>query len=1140
MTDSKIKAIISAIDVLISGQERDVKLHEESGRIVTELLQHRLICFAQKVSTDAELSAILSDRAPNLLRPPSSDNNPVCLFVHHCLSLLVVLVDLLDNATNASSGEPHAAPVNCLGVQQLKSLRGLLQFVVALGVNPNLLPGVGLALERRTARGALEWCVTSPLLPWQKHRLLVASVRALLACARSPALGSVVLHHHLVDLLAALMQLCHAPIRKISQDVECSEFGTDFVNHLSTTHELSLSLVKCRDAAPPDDRHLMKEMLQDRHKLSVDLCHLLETTYQPLIVRELLLLLSNSFQLKTKNASQVKKTPQWLRNICGQFLTECLLRKGGLAQVTLGIFDAWSVDSSGGLVAEKDWQKCEAFAKIIARAPGAKGVSVESYYERMAPQVAELLCRTHASNADKLVFRVACAILGAMLEEQPQHTSCLVLRNILRPLFSCTRQQGAASSDDIIASEEDIASCIELTHKIVSSVGPGHPVLDALVPVFPVIFEIAVCAENTVSYLRQPCEEILSAVYHSQPSGSSLELLHWCLFNTRSQNPLATVRQDAAFVLGSSGGVQVVHRISPLSDEEWLTHSDKAFLATASIFQQGRLHESCGEFFMSLLKKLTEAVESLVSPETGDSTMSPTLQFEVKSQKLRDNLFLLHLVENFAELTSDALAKNTRSLLEFVVETLSRVTKLSKDSEANSLALQSTLFCLTLISLLTSSEGLAETTNRELWQQCNQCLMTLASSHSVSEIRNMAHQLQLSVASQGAVASPHLKANAGTTATANPQVKTGRLSAIAAGLNIFPVEDGVSVEEGTVASGHPKANAGPRARANPRAKTGQLSAIATGLNIVPVTDGVNVKGATATELTQEQQQQGSVDEEDSVDVKPVVLPNGTKFGQLWCDLHDPAVPVRGHAFIQLRRLLQEGHVEVWEHQDRLLETCDVGVQDEDSYVYLSAIGALAILVEREPDRLLPWLAERLLSESEKLTLEARLNLGEVFVRVTKNFGDMAPKYRNVLVNSFLAAAKHPDPVLRSSAVSNLGELCGKLGYSFRPITQEILSCLRGLMRDPADIVRHAAVLALGCIIKGMGQQIFQVMPHEVKQIYQDLKHLYATTSDSVTRIQAQVAIDELSTATQELLRSQSRMEKRIQILDLQHSSGSEH
>lgn len=1099
MTDSDIKTIISIIDVLISPQEHNGKAEAECGSSFMFLLQQRLACFAKKASADGDLVKILSNHAPHLLQQHSGDN-PLWLFLDHCISLLIALIRILEEASTVPASSPSCdsskrldappAPTSCLGVLQQKSVQGLLQFVVALGINPNLLPGVGLALERRTASSVPE--CSAPLLPWQKHRFLVSSVRALLVCIESPVLCSMVLHHHLVDVLAALLQLCHAPIRKISDASGGCKSEVDLLNHGSAIEKLNLSLAKCRAWVPPDDTHLIKEMLEDRQRLGVDLQHLLGTTYQPLIVRELLLLLSNPSQLTVKKAPVVKRTPQWLRDICGQLLTECLLRKGGLAQVILGIFDAWSVDSSGGLVSEKDWQKCETFAKIVARIPSTKRVTAEDYYQGIASQVVELLCRTQETSMDKVVFRIACAIVGAMLEECPEQTSRLVLKNVLRPLLCCICQEGAASSDsDIIASEEDISSCIELVHKIVSVIDPSHPVIDTLVPVFPVIFEITVCTENTVSYLRQLCEQVLSIVYHGQPAANAVELLHWCLFKAQSLGTFATLRDDVTFALGNSGGVEAVRRQSPISDDEWLTWSDRAFLSAASIFEHGNLQESCAKFFMSLLKKLTAAVESLVSPESSDPVLSPTLQSELYSNDLKNNLFLLHLVENFADLTSESLSKNTGSLLEFVVETLSRVAKLSKSSEANSLVLQSTLFCLTLMSLLMSTEDLAATTNRELWQRGYQCLTALSASHSSLEIRNMAHQLQLSVASQGAATSsqvPSPASSGGVGMSADLQTKAKRqkkLAAIAAGFNIVSMKDG----DDTV--------------------TEQPSR--------PLQGDESAQATTAAS------------EEPSA-------PGETKFGQLWCELHDAMAPIRGHAFIQLRRLLQEGDAETWQHCDQLLESCHSGIQDEDSYVYLSAIQALAVLVEKDLDRRLPWLAEQL--ALGQLSVEARLNLGEVLLRVTKNFGELAPKYRDLLVNSFLAAAKHSDPVVRSSAVSNLGELCGKLGYSFGPVVHEILSCLRGLIRDPADIVSRAAVMALGCIIKGMGRQIFQVMPHEVKDVYRDLKHLYATTSDSVTRVQAQVAIEELSSATQELLRSQLRMEKRIQILDLHDLSKS--
>ncbi|XP_075751696.1 transport and Golgi organization protein 6 homolog isoform X1 [Rhipicephalus microplus] len=1100
MAEEDLKAIIYIIELLISTKRMNVNAQVGSLDL---LLKQRLHHFTEEVTADSNLSRVLFENAPHLLQPCGSENL-YCFFLDHCISLLMLLKNCIDTASMAktpsqlqgSSQQCHAppAPPTCLGALQQKTVQSLLQFVVALGINPNLLPGVGLALERRTVSVVPE-CSTC-LLPWERHRLLVASVRALLVCIRSPVLSSMVLHHHLVDILAALLQLCYAPIRKIASDKN-NKPHYSMESSPSTYDDLNSSLTKCRAGAPPDDASLIQEMLADRECLFADLQYLLRNTYQPLIVRELLLLLSNATKPKVESVSGAKNTPHWLKGVCGQLLTECLLHEGGLAQVILGIFDAWSVDDTGGVVSEKDWKKCETFAKIVARMPSTKVVTVESYYDRISDQVVQLLFRPQGSIMDKIIFRVTCAIVGAMLEEQPQKTSSFVFSKVFRPLFICTCQQGGAlKSNGIIASEEDLGNCIELTHKIVSCLDPNHPILEAMLPVFPVIFEIAVCTENTVSYLRKPCEEVLCAVYHSQPSTTAMELLHWCLFKGTNHLPLATLRDDIAFVLGSGGGVEAIHRSSPMSNDESLKWIDQAFLAASSVFQHGSLKESCTRFFISLMKKLTRAIGDMPGG-TNDSVLSPAAPHnELNSQEVKDNLLLLHVVENFADLLSETLLENNLSLLEFVVETLNRVTQLSKSTEMDSLVLQSTIFCLTLLSLLISTEDMAAGENKEVWQQCYKCLASLAGSHSSTEIRNLAHQLQVSVASQGVAAPPQklsATSNAGCSASQVADDKQARaerqkkLAAIAAGFNILSIDDSLGCEaEAAVAS-----------RQRLGEETAGMAAQSSG---VPLATG------------------------------------STEFEQLWCELHDGVTPIRGHAFIQLRRRLLENSAELWQQRDKLLEACHAGIQDEDSYVYLSAIQALSVLVERDLDHLLPWLAEQL--SLEQLSVEARLNLGEVLLRVTKNIGDIAPKYRNLLLNSFLSAAKHSDQVIRCSAVSNLGELCGKLGYSFVPITQEILNCLRGLTRDPDAMVCHASVLALGRIIEGMGQKIFQVMPDEVKDIYRDLKHLYSTTSDSVTKLQAQLAIENLNAATQKFLCSQPRMEKRIQILDLCSPSGS--
>lgn len=61
------------------------------------------------------------------------------------------------------------------------------------------------------------------------------------------------------------------------------------------------------------------------------------------------------------------------------------------------------------------------------------------------------------------------------------------------------------------------------------------------------------------------------------------------------------------------------------------------------------------------------------------------------------------------------------------------------------------------------------------------------------------------------------------------------------------------------------------------------------------------------------------------------------------------------------------------------------------------------------------------------------------------------------------------------------------------------------------------------------------MPLEIRDIYRDLRHLYEFTTDDITKLQAQQAVEELNFVTQEFLKTKPRLEKRIQILDLNAS-----
>ena len=57
-------------------------------------------------------------------------------------------------------------------------------------------------------------------------------------------------------------------------------------------------------------------------------------------------------------------------------------------------------------------------------------------------------------------------------------------------------------------------------------------------------------------------------------------------------------------------------------------------------------------------------------------------------------------------------------------------------------------------------------------------------------------------------------------------------------------------------------------------------------------------------------------------------------------------------------------------------------------------------------------------------------------------GDMVIQHREPLVQAFLRGARDPDSTLRASSLSNLGELCQRLGFQLGSIVHEVLALSR--------------------------------------------------------------------------------------------------
>ena len=338
-------------------------------------------------------------------------------FVEICLELLKLLkkslVGLLasDSSTDQKTkqkvgkrgNEAPPLPADSLGVHDQKTVLTAIQFVVILGICPNLVSGVGLPVEMRSGFAS----ALNIHCSIKSERRLFECVNTLVDCVAQPSLGALVLSRHLGDILSGLLQICYAPISAYSNG-KSSKTGLTSLNrgHSAANVSENLGDYSCDNGDeacknPPDvskddletkllAEHDSCDQLQpsdlymltpepphmrrnDNHKLFItsserELCaqnlqRILDRVYQPIVIRELLMLQrgpSNAGKQSMKDSSEKKlpgnngkatgnqgmkhsvltsKTPKWMKNVCGQLLSERLMKPNGVKAVLLAFLE---------------------------------------------------------------------------------------------------------------------------------------------------------------------------------------------------------------------------------------------------------------------------------------------------------------------------------------------------------------------------------------------------------------------------------------------------------------------------------------------------------------------------------------------------------------------------------------------------------------------------------------------------------------------------------------------------------------------------------------------------------------------------------------------------------------------------------
>ena len=254
-------------------------------------------------------------------------------------------------------------------------------------------------------------------------------------------------------------------------------------------------------------------------------------------------------------------------------------------------------------------------------------------------------------------------------------------------------------------------------------------------------------------------------------------------------------------------------------------------------------------------------------------------------------------------------------------------------------------------------------------------------------------------------------------------------------------------------------------------------------------------------------------------------------------LEDKEIPIKGHGLIVLTNLIEKKDDTAMKNIDKVFDIFNKNLDDSDTYIYLQAVKGLASCSFHKPDLVI----EKLCHEFAHLddakypgdkALEIRTKIGEAMVQVTRILGELTPAHKNKLINPFLAQLNHPDPLIRSSSLSNLSEVCKNLRFSIGDILHEIIESLHVIVQfDKAIEVRRAGVFVIKSILEGLGDDALVVLQSKLKDIWRTLIAQRNSEPDEIMQVHIQQAIEAINEIVKKLFQTGSDLQKTIYVLD---------
>nr|CAD7427174.1 unnamed protein product [Timema monikensis] len=1068
----------------------------------------------------------------------------ILLVLKKCLNHIIQEEQLKKSKTGEKipKNPPRPFPGVDLTVFQQKLVRTCLQFVVSIGLLPSLLPGVGLSLAARCSNA--QNLKEENLVVIDKYERLSGVTRGLVACCETPALRTIILAHHLGDMMAALAQLSFVPLKKPVPAEESD--GQD-----SPEQEFVMT---------PE---IWSKLQHDRKSFQKCFLSFVAQAYQPSIIRELLLLQGSS---EFVGISRVPP-PSWLKRVCIQQLIHCLTRPSGVSALMRAICD--STPDTGA-----DWSKLDTVARLITH---VHTLNAEQYYHNICSQVShplvlieehffksvcsqlvDFLNLSKPSPQPNLYLTVAILCIKALHEKKPLMCMRYVLDIIMKPLLiscnivgqrpvlykevellhekldklfvSSALQEKSAHSDKggdtasqesikeeekqesnnviVIVTEEELSKCIETLHRCF--VAPQSEMsslpIDLLASVAPVLFCLHQKIYPSSCYLKQPVHELLVKFLTGCKRFSVREIYSAFLFGDKVDEML-TVSDKVEFVFGPTGGVQLQICVDDGVDP--LIKCEEAGDCLLELLDAGdKSGDLTYSLFVALLTVLTQSCTGSKQRTGIEPQESAGDFFNNFAEHSNKSVVAIKLLAILAEnpIIQERIVKDPSHVIHFIKYMLDRDANFlmkedDMDDTDKDLDLESLFLVLMVLSVVINDPG-STNARWEPFKELIKPLKVIRQNVTNDELKRFADKLYNTIVTHGVVRENTTQKTAQKAKDRNKESKKSKEKTDTKSAKVVETEPSEGDEE-------------------------------------------DYNCRTSPSVSEQDSFHSCIEEEgDCPSGGPVQLDfkKLSRCEQALFDACANELPVRGHALIEFGKLIKEGDKEAQRHKNHIIRVFQENIRHTDSYIYLSSIDGLAAMANIFPSTILHALLDEFneirsrRNGSEDEISQLKMKVGEALMRATKSLGDILPSYKTTLMNSFLSGTKDIDPFVRASSLSNVGALCQLLGFRVGNHMTEILYCVRCIVHsDPSVEVRRSAMLVLSLLLEGLGKDALKVLEGAVLEVYRTLKAVYQRERDEIVKIHVHLALEELERSTLNFLFPKLNIEKEIYVLDVPQS-----